>query len=96
MTKHEILYYEANKKGYVNESEITISQIKFLTSLGYLEKRKTKVLGDMQRKSVLSDKGERYVKLTEYIGNDNLKKLTKKEWDYLEQNTMLRRDFLKN
>ncbi len=95
MTKHEILYYEAHKKGYVNESEIRLDQINFLTTLGYLEKKETKVLGDLQTKPKLTSKGKRYIKIVHEIGgHENLRKLTLKEWDYLEKNTMLRRDFL--
>lgn len=94
MTKHEIIYYEANKKGYVNESEMRIGQIDYLKSLGYLHRKKIDVLGDTQWKPTLTDKGKRYVRVVNALGSESLRRLSKKEWDYLEKNTMLRRDFL--
>ncbi len=104
MTEHKILWI-TNLRGYfclVSPEEnfeadlIYERRVEQLSRNDFLWENVVKEKGLIRKDFHLTDKGDVYILQVEEIGVENLLKLTEEEWNYIEDKTLLKREFLNN
>ena len=102
MTEHNILWI-TNLRGYfclVSSEEdfeadlIYERRVEQLSRNDFLWENVVKEKGLIRKDFHLTDKGDVYILQVEEIGPENLLKLTEEEWNYIEDKTLLKKEFL--
>lgn len=102
MTEHNILWI-TNLRGYfclVSPEEdfeanlVYERRVEQLSRNDFLWENMVQEKGLTRKDFYLTDKGNVYILQVKEIGPGNLLKLTEEEWNYIEDKTLLKREFL--